>query len=255
MSSLVLYGVIAAGCAAAAFAAITALRFRKTASGWMNETSRQISAGFKQSGRDYEQVEALFSIFSVLKIKFPLPEMKSWSIRPDFAKHLVSEILAAKPAFILEAGSGVSTVIAAYALQLNGAGRIVSLDHQEKYAAKTRRQLELHGLSAIATVVYAPLKDHSVAGKKWKWYDLENAETAAINLMIVDGPPADIQPLSRYPALPLLEHRLAPGAILMMDDVRREDEKEILKAWQREYPAFDSELVNTERGMLILRKK
>ena len=36
---------------------------------------------------------------------------------------------------------------------------------------------------------------------------------------------------SRYPALPALEPRLAPGAIVVLDDATRPGEREILERW------------------------
>ena len=42
-------------------------------------------------------------------------------------------------------------------------------------------------------------------------------------------------PLARYPALPLLRDRCAPGARFILDDAARPDEKAIINRWTREH--------------------
>ena len=53
----------------------------------------------------------------------------------------------------------------------------------------------------------------------------------------MDGPPADTadKVLARYPALPALRARLAPGATVVLDDVERPGEQEVLTRWEREH--------------------
>ena len=57
-----------------------------------------------------------------------------------------------------------------------------------------------------------------------------------IDLLLVDGPPAYATGygLARYPALPALHDRLAPGATVVLDDVERPGEQEVLRRWERE---------------------
>src|SRR5712692_7065808 len=57
------------------------------------------------------QIEALFSIFSIIHLRHPLPAMGHWAVSPDFARILVDVILDRKPGLILELGSGVSTLL------------------------------------------------------------------------------------------------------------------------------------------------
>ena len=81
----------------------------------------QLSA--RKRGELYRQTEALFSIFSVLKTELLLPSMGKYTINPDFAKVIIDNILQSKPSVILEMGSGVSTIMAAYALKNLGLGK------------------------------------------------------------------------------------------------------------------------------------
>ena len=58
-----------------------------------------------------------------------------------------------------------------------------------------------------------------------------------IDLLVVDGPPAFAVGFAhaRYPALPVLRDRLAPGATVVLDDVERPGEQEVLRRWEGEY--------------------
>ncbi|WYL93314.1 MAG: hypothetical protein HEQ35_05100 [Gloeotrichia echinulata IR180] len=41
---------------------------------------------------DYKQIEALFSVFSLLNIRVPIPEMRDWAVSPDFVKIMIEYI-------------------------------------------------------------------------------------------------------------------------------------------------------------------
>ncbi|MBI4680020.1 MAG: hypothetical protein HY753_02110 [Nitrospirae bacterium] len=58
----------------------------------------------------------------------------------------------------------------------------------------------------------------------------------------------------RYPALPLLIEKLVNNAVIILDDVGREDEKNVVDAWLKEYKGFEYEYYPTEKGTVILRK-
>ena len=102
-------------------------------------------------------------------------------------------------------------------------------------------------------VVEAPLLEHPAADERLGWYD-EAAVAAGldmafggepIDLLIVDGPPAFAagHGTSRYPALPVLRKRLAPGATVVLDDIERPGEQVVLERWEREFGlTFDRRL-------------
>jgi predicted O-methyltransferase YrrM len=132
---------------------------------------------------------------------------------------------------VVELGSGTSTVWLAYALEQTG-GRIVSLDHDPHYAQNTREMLRAHGLDQVAEVRDAPLAPITVREADFRWYDTGAlSDLNDIDLLLVDGPPGSIGPLSRYPALSVLRPRLAAGATVVLDDLSREDEQETLRRW------------------------
>jgi hypothetical protein len=89
-------------------------------------------------------------------------------------------------------------------------------------------------------VIDAPLRPDSLAAPGCGWYDraaLGELPPAGVGLLLVDGPPASPgsgAERSRYPALPLLADRLAPGATVILDDALRDGERWVLERWERE---------------------
>lgn len=210
----------------------------------------------KQVDDDYRQIESLFSVFSTLKITQPLPPMRDWAISPDFAAVLISIICEYKPKTILEASSGVSTLISAYCLKELGCGNILSLDHEKEYADKSKANIKQHGLGHIATVVHAPLKEVEINGKNWLWYDVDVLKKVeCVDLFVIDGPPSTLQEMARYPALPLLFKKLSVNAVIVLDDTLRKDEKNIISTWMKEYNCFIDETIITEKGATILHRR
>jgi predicted O-methyltransferase YrrM len=178
--------------------------------------------------------------------------MRGWAGSPDFLLKTAEEALRNKPKRVMECSSGVSTVVLARCLQLNGAGHVFSLENSPEFAIKTREMLKQYGLSEWATVIDAPLVNHSTTTP---WYD-ETAipqDLQAIDMLIVDGPPATTAPLARYPALPRLQPRMAETCTIMMDDADRTEEIEILKRWKIEFPQFEQTHLQCEKGLVLLR--
>src|SRR5262245_66146381 len=95
----------------------------------------------------------------MVKPKHPLPRMRRWAISPDFAALMASWIRRVRPRLIVEVGSGVSTLIAAYCLQELGRGRIVSRESDADVAEVSRQNVEEHGLAASTRIVHAALLD------------------------------------------------------------------------------------------------
>jgi hypothetical protein len=93
------------------------------------------------------------------------------------------------------------------------------------------------GLAETAQVTLAPL--HApLARDGLLWYAQHALRSLPrrIELLRVDGPPA-FEPetaLSRYPALPALTERLTRRAIVVLDDIDRAGELQVLGAWERE---------------------
>jgi predicted O-methyltransferase YrrM len=218
-------------------------------------TQARVTRVRSEADSAYQQVEALFSVLAMLDLRAPLPPMRGFAISPDFARTLVSVIASRKPRLLLEAGSGVSTLIAAYAIERFGFDcRIVSLDHDERYAESTRASLEKHGLAHAATVVHASLLPVAIAGEEWSWYDLRALQGIdKIDLVVVDGPPAgDGSPMARYPALPLLAPLLNDHAIVLVDDGARAGEEAVVHRWKQEFPGLHVDAIENEKGTFLI---
>ncbi len=172
-----------------------------------------------------------------------LPRFNGWMI-PDDALELVCDLIRErKPELIVEAGSGRSTVVVADVLSRIGDGMIVSLEHQPDFALATRGWLAENSLQEFADVRYAPLVDG--------WYDLHALDGIDnIDMLIVDGPPGHLSEHARQPALELLIQRIAPGAVVLLDDTHRPQEREIIAAWRKLMPNWSPVQVRHSTGAL-----
>lgn len=201
------------------------------------------------------QLESSTQLLQQLKPRRPLPGTRGYRASPDFLLGLYRAILTRRPNTIVEASSGVSTLVCGYGLeQLGNGGRVVSLEHHAEYAKASADEVELHGLGAVARVAHAPLVEHQIRGETWSWYTLSGIDLPErIDLLVVDGPPRRLQDQARYPALPLLLERLAPGAQVLLDDADRASETEVVARWLSEVAGSSVERVPSEKGMVVFR--
>ena len=203
----------------------------------------------------YLQIESLFSLFFTLKPSLPLPEMRGWAASPDLLKKITEVILIETPGLVVEASSGASTIVIAYCLKKLGKGKVISLEHDAKYAAINQSLISFHGLEDLATIVHAPLTEIVINDQKWLWYNTNFLKIdQPIDLLLVDGPPGNIQELSRYPALPLLYRQLSNRSTIILDDGGREDEKKIVARWEKEFNHISSEFLSLEKGAYVVHK-
>ena len=148
-----------------------------------------------------------------------------------------AEVAGRHRPLVVEFGSGYSTLVLARLLHTR-TGRLVSLEHDEVWAARVGNELASGGLAETARIVLAPLEPHPLARDDLPWYARSALRSLPprIDLLLVDGPPA-FDPgtgLSRYPALPALTARLADDAVVVLDDIDRPGELRILDAWERD---------------------
>jgi predicted O-methyltransferase YrrM len=183
-----------------------------------------------------------------------------WSMR--FANlHAILRLLDEhRPKRIVEFGSGLSTIMIASWLAEQGEGELVSVDHDENWAHGTRREVARHGLSDVARVVHVALGPHTdqQIGQEVAWYaDLSrHLPSGTIDFVVVDGPPANasVSRMSRFPALPVLHERLAPEAVLVLDDARRPAESAIVKKWAALFPDFAVRVLPTHSGLAVMQR-
>lgn len=213
------------------------------------DEARQDAAGV------FRQMEALQGLYVELGLQHSLPPTRGWAASPDFLLELVRHARGSVPQHVVECSSGASTLVLARCMQLNGAGKVYSLEHDAHYADQTRAQLRRHGLSDWAEVIDAPLRRHAIDGTDWLWYAHEALPPGLeIDMLVIDGPPQDTGALARYPAGPQLFDRLSPRGSVFLDDAARPDERAIVQRWQREHPHLALTLLPCEKGCAMLAR-
>lgn len=214
---------------------------------------RQGRRARRETQRLYVQLEALAAIRDTLDGRMAIPSTSDWAASADLLRELLAIVVARRPKVILETGSGTSTVVIAACLERLGEGHLWSLEHLPEYARETRDRLATTGLQGRATVLDAPLVDVRVGDGTWQWYDLSRMPPMGpIELLFVDGPPGYTGPLARYPALPMLLDRLAPGAAIVIDDGARADEREMVARWCAEVPGLSVRQLPLQKGGTLL---
>jgi len=226
--------------------------------------SAELSKALNLQGRnDVEQQVAWAELRDHLEPSAPfMPSLRGWAASPDVMRLLVRTLEKHRPELVVECGSGASSVWLGYALRRSGRGRLVALEHSERYAELSRRLVRDHGLEDIVEVRYAPLADWSPGtedgadGRPQPWYDLAAVDDLeGIGLVFVDGPPEATAAQARYPAVPVLMPRCAPDAIVILDDAARNDERKISNRWLADFPDLDAHEEQAEKGVRVFTRK
>lgn len=205
--------------------------------------------------RTFRQSEALANLYAILPIEHALPASRGFPASPDLLLFLVDLVDRHRPKVIVECGSGLSTLCFALALRRFGIdGRVIALEHLDGYAEQTRELLRRHGVDDIAEVRTAPLEDVTFGGDTTPWYARSGwQDLRDVDLLLVDGPPATLGPLARYPVVPFLLDALSPGVQIVLDDYDRPKERAILQRWQEEHPGlFEVLTVPLEKGAALV---
>ncbi|MFR0636651.1 class I SAM-dependent methyltransferase [Arthrobacter sp. LS16] len=170
-----------------------------------------------------------------------MPPVGGWSMQYQVIASLVDYILNTEieNPLIVELGSGVSTSWLALALEKIGKGRLISVDHDPRYKKITEYTLKKLGLCEYVDIVLAELTETSGLGNNQKWYDLNEinrylSNEELIDLLVVDGPPGNEGPKSRFPAFPVLRRKLADNSMVVLDDTDRGEEQRIIDNWIEE---------------------
>ncbi|MDQ3805044.1 MAG: class I SAM-dependent methyltransferase [Acidobacteriota bacterium] len=147
-----------------------------------------------------------------------------WSAA-DVSLTAIAEHAAATEGPILECGSGLSTLLMGALAGRRGVP-VYSLEHHPKYHARVARLLRRLRLTNV-NLILAPLRPYD----GFEWYDVPaDGLPADFRLVVCDGPPSQTAG-GRYGLLPVMGRRFAPGAVLLLDDVDRPEEQQILRRW------------------------
>lgn len=201
--------------------------------------TEQVSSAVKGQTRE---VEALLQLYAWVKPNEPMPASGEWAMNPQGLLALTALVRRNRPRIVVELGSGTSTIWIGHAMAANGpvgangstvVGRLVSIDHDPGYAARSQELARLHSDEMAPTEIrVAPLTPLQLGTEEYFWYSREALEDVTeIDMLIIDGPPGSTCPLARYPAVPVLIDRLADGAVIVLDDATRDDEKAAAERW------------------------
>lgn len=198
--------------------------------------------------QSYRQIEALQQILLLLKFSAPIPPMRNWAASPDLLLTITDLVRTHKPGLVVELGSGVSTLILAKA----GAKKVISIDDSEEFAGKTRELLKTHGIRGVEIRV-AALQSH-FSGVDW--YDTSKLQDLKkIDLLIIDGPPGSKNPAARSPAHAEFINRISPKAIIIIDDVNRDGERELAQTFAQSLPNHVLTFYPHEKGTAVISPK
>jgi len=182
-----------------------------------------------------------------------LPVTADWSAAADFLFLIKEYCLKDKPEVIVECSSGLTSLTLAKCCQINGAGKVYSLENGKAYADASQLNLNNAGLAEYANIIHAPLEPVTINDNKYDWYTLSEMPDLSIDMLVIDGPPGFIQKHSRFPAIPLLINKLSDQSRVFLDDAGRDEEKELVAMWLEMYPFIEHEYIETERGCSILK--
>lgn len=171
-----------------------------------------------------------WNVLSPLLVQGGYVPWTTGSMRPAGLVAVCNQIVHAGRTRIVECGSGVSTVLLARLLRERGAGALVALEHDAHWAELVREQLRREGLETIARVLHVPLTGEP------PWYGGPGLDEvpAEVDLLLVDGPPA-FDPghdARRAPALGWFAERLVEGATVILDDIDRPGELQVIAGWE-----------------------
>ncbi len=180
-----------------------------------------------------------------------LPHLGSWKADTYLLHRIVDVIETARPASVVELGSGATSLVTAKALAMHGAGALHSYDSHAPFVAAMQEWLAEHDLAAAFH--HAPLTQRDV---RWPglWYALTELPSS-IDLLVIDGPPWAVHPFARGMAERLFP-RIAPGGTVLLDDAARPGERYVARRWKKAWPDFDFTYEGAgTKGLLVGRRR
>ena len=180
---------------------------------------------------------------------------KGWAASPSLLLELYLEIRRTKPALVLDVGSGLTTLIAAYAVAANGTGKVVAWEHLVTIQEQSQALISQHSLDGVARVEFHPLQQIDLDGQEFAWFEVEGLSPTSVDLLIVDSPPGKTGHMARLPAVPMLREFLSDRIVVFLDDCHRPDERATLEKWLGYLPGARLEFHATyeERSFAVVR--
>lgn len=203
----------------------------------------------EENWQHYRQSEYFSQLINLMDFKAAIPGLRSWAASADVLLTLASTSQKIKPKVVVDLGSGVSTLVLA---KSSPGAKVFSIDHLEEFAGKTRSLLQDHEITNVDLRV-APLRPHATGVD---WYDVSAfADIDQIDLLFIDGPPGSKEDKARHPVLTQCLSKLSPGAVIVIDDVNRNGERELADMFLKALSGYELEILNHEKGTAVLRPR
>jgi len=184
-------------------------------------------------------------------------EIGTWALGRRTLGWLERQLVARRPRVVLEFGSGVSTVVLAWAMRSFGRDHtrpaIISIEQSADHAKATSELITRSGLDPFVQVIVAPLSAQRIEQVETLCYDLPDLtlvlDGRQIDFVLIDGPAAETG--ARFGTLPLVRQWLSPNAYFALDDGLRDGELDIASRWTSlEYIQVEG-LVLVEKGLVV----
>jgi predicted O-methyltransferase YrrM len=201
--------------------------------------------------RLYAQVAGLLQIQSAMDGRPVVGPLRGWAISPDALAWILIDLQRRTTPLVVEFGSGQSTLILAAVLR-HGGGRLVTVEHDVCYRDAVTRGLADRGLADLVDVIHAPLREDDLDDPILS-YDTDALPQVAIDVGLVDGPPASAGRLGRLVPLRWATSHLAPGGTVFLDDANRDSEQECLARLARDRPDLAMVSLTAEKGLVAIR--
>lgn len=172
-----------------------------------------------------------------------MPLSGGWALTAGALTETVALVSASpRPLRVLELGSGVSTIWTSLAMRRRGGGEVLSLEHNHDFLQESAASVESFGAPEHVRLIHAPLERIEIEEEEFDWYELSGLpDDMTFDVLVIDGPPGQAGKLTRYPALHRLAPRLARGALILLDDTIRIEERRTLDRWLAEFTELSVE--------------
>lgn len=163
----------------------------------------------------------------------PWPPPGGWALGANALTWLLLHVDRDRDCSIVELGPGTSSVVLSRCLPR---ASMWGVEHDERFVPMVERALEVHGANRYR-LLHAPLRP---TGTGRLWYDPAVIESLpdTIDILIVDGPPNLGGDGARELAMPELGGRLRKGALVLVDDTHRTDERRMVTEWLAHNPSL-----------------
>jgi predicted O-methyltransferase YrrM len=154
---------------------------------------------------------------------------------------------------VVEFGSGSSSI--RLAMELKDA-HIISIESSPDFLLRTNTLAQEYNVQSNLKIKYAPLQFQTYGqGRILSYQENGSIEFNDIDCVIIDGPPFYTL-RGREACLYQIYAKLKVGGVVILDDVQRDAEKQILSNWLHVYPdCFSVEIKKTGHWLAILQKR